>query len=212
MKLLFIANGEINKCLLNDFFNNFDKIICVDGGLNNLIKVNNKIIPDYIIGDFDSVNQVLFEKYKNKSIIIKKNNQDETDLLFSIKYFLNNFINIKQITILCGSSNRFDHILCNVLLLKIIPENIISNIISTNEEIFLLKKKLNIKNKLNKTISIIPITNVKNINCSGLKWKLNNVDLDFGFINGISNIVEDDNIEISISKGECLIIIINNTD
>jgi thiamine pyrophosphokinase len=208
MKLLFIANGEVNKNVSKTFFKYYDKIICVDGGLNNLDLIDENIVPDYIVGDLDSAKESLLKKFKDKSIIIKKNNQDETDLLFSIKYFLRNFSGITEISIFCGTGNRLDHTLCNAFLLRQIPDEINSKIIGINEEIFLLRNKLRIKNKKNKTISLIPLTNIKKINCQGLKWKLDNVNLRFGFINGISNIISENDIEITLVKGECLVLLL----
>jgi thiamine pyrophosphokinase len=207
MKLLFIANGKVGKNVSKTFFKYYDKIICVDGGLNNLYFIDENIIPDYIMGDLDSAKKSLLEKFKDKSVIIKKDNQDETDLLFSINYFLKNFFNITEISIFCGVGNRLDHSLCNMLLLKKIPDKINSKIIGSHEEIFLLRDKLRIKDKKNKTISIIPLTNIKKINCCGLKWKLDNIDLNFGFINGISNIINENDIEITLVEGECLVLI-----
>ena len=56
-------------------------------------------------------------------------------------------------------------------------------------------------------MSVIPITNVKGLNIKGCKWDLENVDVSFGFIGGVSNIVEKENAEISLKEGECAIII-----
>lgn len=208
MKVLLIANGNyrnIEKNLSKDFFKSFDKIVCADGGLNNLYKINKNIIPDFIIGDFDSAKPTLLDKYKNKSKIIKKDNQDESDLYFSVKYITKIYKNIDEITILCGTGSRLDHTLCNIILLNKI--NIKSKIIGDNEEIYLLKDKLEIKNKKNWTLSLIPITRTKNVFSKDLKWQYKNINLDFGFINGISNIIENNNLTITIDEGLAIVII-----
>ncbi len=212
MNILFIVNGNcenIPNILPKDYFLSFDKIICVDGGLNNLYKINKNYIPHYIFGDFDSIDQKILDNYKsNFTKIILKDNQDESDLFFSLKYILDKYKqNINKIIILCGTGDRFDHTLCTLLTLKYIPNKIKCKIIGDNEEIYLLKDKLEIENKKGKTLSIIPLTNVKEICCNDLKWPLNKIDLDFGFVGGISNIIEKDKITITLKNGLAVIII-----
>ena len=60
---------------------------------------------------------------------------------------------------------------------------------------------------MGKTLSIIPLTNIKNLSIKGCKWELENKNYDFGFIGGISNIIEKNEVEISLKEGECLVII-----
>ena len=57
MKTLIVSGGNVEKEILNKTIknNNFDNVIAVDKGLEILDECN--IQPNYIIGDFDSVNQ-----------------------------------------------------------------------------------------------------------------------------------------------------------
>ena len=66
MKSLIITGGNINKEFLHDFLkeNKFEKIIASYKGLEILNKLNVK--QDFIIGDFDSVNKEILEKYYKK--------------------------------------------------------------------------------------------------------------------------------------------------
>ena len=145
---------------------------------------------------------------KNK--IIFKDNQDEGDTEFALKYILNKY-NKEKISnidfIYATSTSRIDHMLCNMLLLKQVPLNIDSKIITKTQEIFLVRNKVEIKGHVKRTLSVIPITNVKGLSIKGCKWELDNVDLNLGFIGGISNIVEKDPSEISVKEGECIIVI-----
>ena len=84
--------------------------------------------------------------------------------------------------------------------------NIKAKIISLKEEIYLVRKNITIQKQLNKTISLIPLTNITNINTKGLKWELIKENLNYGFINGISNIALQNDIEINIDNGELLVI------
>jgi thiamine pyrophosphokinase len=208
MKILFILNGEFVDELSDEFLRRYDKIVCVDGGLNNFEKIKTNIIPDYIIGDFDSVDVNVFKKYKNKSKIIKKDNQDESDLVFALKNIVSDIKNINNIDICCATGGRIDHTLCSILTLKQIDTKIKSCIVGNDCIVYLFKNnKIEINVKVGQTISLIPLTNIVNINTQGFKWELNGIDLQFGFVNGISNIALNKNISVSIEKGECLIII-----
>ena len=211
MSFIFLLNGDFDKEYDINFFKNYNYIICIDGGYEKFLKLNLNIEPDYLIGDFDSIAN-MNEKTKNlpKNKIIFKDNQDESDTEFALKYILNKY-NKEKISnidfIYATSTSRVDHMLCNMLLLKQVPLNIESKIITKTQEIFLVRNKVEIKGHTNRTLSVIPITNVKGLTIKGCKWELDNVDLNLGFIGGISNIVEKDPSEISVKEGECLIVI-----
>ena len=211
MNVVFILNGEFDKEYDLQFFQNYQCIVCIDGGYVNFQKLKINIEPDYLIGDFDSMGDIDIKNIKSeKTKIVYKDNQDETDAQFAYKYISKelSYKNIKNIDYIYAiSSSRFDHSLGNVLLLKQIPSNINARILSKTQEMFLLRNKVNIMEKVGKTLSIIPITNVKGLTIRGCKWDLDNTDVNFGFIGGISNIIEKNNVEISLKEGECVIII-----
>ena len=211
MNFIFLLNGDFDKEYDINFFKKYNRIVCIDGGFEKFLKLNLNIEPDYIIGDFDSINN-MDSKTKNidKKKIIFKDNQDETDTEYALKYILKNYSNeqIKSIDfIYSASTSRIDHLLCNILLLKQVPLNINSKIITKTQEIFLLRNKVDIIGHVGRTLSVIPITNVKGLTIKGCKWDLDNTDLNFGFVGGISNIVDKDDAEISLKEGECIIVI-----
>ena len=74
MKACIVLNGEVRdyEFLKSNFQNNkYDFIICADGGAKHLYKIN--IIPDYIIGDLDSLNSEIISFYKeNKGLLPPK--------------------------------------------------------------------------------------------------------------------------------------------
>ena len=210
MNFIFLLNGSFDKQYDINFFQKYNCIVCVDGGYDIFLKLNMNIQPDYIIGDFDSISN-MESKMKNidKNKIIFKDNQDETDAQFALGFILKKYSKekINSIDFIFSiSTSRVDHLLCNIILLKQIPLNIYSKIISKDQEIILLRNKIDIIEKKGKTISVIPITNIKGLTIKGCKWNLDNTNLNFGFIGGISNIVEKDNAEISVKEGECIII------
>ena len=198
MKILFILNGGYNNKLKN-FLNDYNIVVAVDGGLNHL----KNFVPHYVIGDFDSVDKKILENINSN--IIFKDNQDESDFLFALKYITKKYSNIENIDVICATGDRIDHIICSIFTLINFDINI--KIIGINENIYVLKNNIiNLKTKMNTTISIIPLTDVKNIKSSGLKWEYNNNNLKLGFVNGISNLSTKENVLISVESGIVLIV------
>ena len=213
MNFIFILNGSFEAEYDINFFKKYDKIVCIDGGYEKFQKLNLGIEPDYVIGDFDSIKN-FEDKLKNfdKSKVIFKDNQDELDTEFALKYILKKYEDqvIQNIDFIYAvSTTRVDHLLCNTFLLKQVPLNINSKIITKYQEYFLLRNKADIIGHSGKTLSVIPVTNVKGLTIKGCKWDLDNSDLNFGFVGGISNIVEKDKAEIYLKEGECIIVITN---
>ena len=210
MKILLILNGIKEANYSKDFFQSYDKIICIDGGYSNLKELNLDIKPDLIIGDFDSIKEIEDLNSFSNECKIFKDNQDETDIEFAIKILLSKYNNINELDMIyCISNDRIDHLLGNILILKRIPNSIKAKIITKCQTIYYLKNNIEINDKKGKTLSIIPMTDVEKIKSEGLKWKLDSINLNFGFVGGISNIVEENNAKISLDKGECAIIIEN---
>ena len=211
MSFIFLLNGDFDKEYDLNFFKKYNYIVCIDGGFEKFLKLNLNIEPDYIIGDFDSISNMHEKTNKiSKNKIIFKDNQDDSDTEFALKYILKKYPNekIKNIDfIFATSTSRIDHLLCNTILLKKIPLNINSKILTKTQEIFLVRDRAEIIGQKTKTLSVIPITDVKGLCIRGCKWELNNIDLNFGFIGGISNIVEKDTAEISLKEGECIIVL-----
>ncbi len=86
-------------------------IICCDGSVNNLVK--NKMEPQYILGDMDSIDDTLQNKYRDR--IIKLPGQDENDLRKAIVWAENN--GVKKAAILGATGKRDDHTLANIFTL-----------------------------------------------------------------------------------------------
>lgn len=204
-KILFIANGQVCQFKKN-FFDNFDEIVCVDGGYNSAKLYG--ISPTFLIGDLDSI-KIEETKLDKSCKIIFKDNQNESDLEFAIKYILKNVNGIGEITIINAIGLRLDHTINNIILLKSIDKRIITKIVSENEELYLVRDTITLENVLDKTLSILPITDIKNIRTRGLKWELNGVNINFGFVGGISNVCLEDRIKISLESGEILVILNN---
>ena len=86
-------------------------IICCDGSANILVK--NKMEPQYILGDMDSIDDTLKNKYRD--LIIKLPGQDENDLRKAIVWAEKN--GAEKAAILGATGKRDDHSLANIFTL-----------------------------------------------------------------------------------------------
>lgn len=203
-KIAIIANGTIiNYDFHKEILHDFNIIICADGGANIAKELD--IIPDYIIGDMDSIKTSVFNFYKelNKTKIIKDTNPDKTDLELAIK--LAETLNPSKITIFGAIGNRIDHTLANIYCLDKIKPGIKAEIIDEISTIQLAKENLEITSEKNDIISVIPLSDVNSLNYTGFKWNVKNLNTKIGWF-GISNKILNKKASINFSKGKILVI------
>lgn len=202
IKTLIISGGDVTtQTLENTLKNNkFSNIIAVDKGLEILDKC--KVQPNYIIGDFDSVNKDLVQKYKKSEIIKLNPEKDFTDTHMAIK--LADKIKSNYITIIGAIGTRIDHTIANIHILKeCIERKITCEIIDKNNKIMLIDKPCYINlEKEYKYISLIPLTTkVTGVILEGFKYPLKNATLSIGESIGVSNEQIEQKAKIELKKG-----------
>lgn len=70
MKVILFAGAEIKQYdFCKKYIENADVILCCDSGIRHTRVLG--IVPDYILGDFDSCQKEDLEYYKNMGITIK---------------------------------------------------------------------------------------------------------------------------------------------
>ena len=210
MKVCILLNGKINDySIIKQFIKNqnYDYIICADGGANHAYKMN--ITPNYIIGDSDSINKEVIDFYKKQNILFEEfpSKKNETDSELCI--LLSKSLNASKIDLFGTLGGRIDHTLANINLLYYIREQeIIPRIISEQEEIYIATNEcVKIKGNVNDIISIIPIKgDAKGVTLENLEYPLNNYDMNYSTPLGISNIMLSEECKIAVKKGSLLII------
>ncbi len=211
-RALLVANGEIKNYSevakkLDEY--TFDCVICCDGGVNHLEGTN--IIPNYIVGDFDSAQSELVDKYKAMGCEIDAFpvDKDFTDSELGINKCIQ--LGCEEIVLIGGIGDRLDHTISNLNLgLLALSNN--SNLIIIDEinTIYTVMNSVNLENKKGYTCSIIPISlELEGITTTGLKYPLNNERICLGQTRPISNVIIEDKAEITINKGLAHIILSN---
>ena len=205
-KALIVTGGNINIKWFQNWLKNkkFNLIIAVDKGLEALDLLGIK--PDYIIGDFDSINESVLSKYQENVITLNKE-KDFTDTHEALKFALK--LASTEIIIVGAIGSRLDHTLANVYILReALENNVKCTILNEHNKVFLINKDAEIKKDTNyKYVSILPLTeNVEGITLTGFKYTLDNSELKIGQSIGVSNEQIEKTARIEIRKGILIII------
>ena len=184
-----------------------DYLICADGGVRHALKLG--LIPQTVIGDFDSIPTPLYKKLMQKNIELIKHprKKNETDFELAIQLALKRkFTNIIIFGIL---GDRIDHLLANIFLIaKVQTENqsIKIKIIEGNKIVYVLNKKIIINGQIGDEVSIIPVSEkLENVSTEGLEYPLVHEDLFFGVTRGVSNVMINPSAKITVKKGVAVI-------
>lgn len=222
MKAVIIANGNIkNLESFSEIVSSADLIICADGGAKHLKEMG--ILPDVIIGDFDSLNsedKTFFEE-NNIKTIKHPSNKDATDTELATEFAVEH--KCYDITFIGATGTRLDHTLANIFLLRKLADQaddqknnqnnnnnhgIKYRIIDDNNEIFLVTDKITLEKAGNSFVSIIPLTEkAEGITTSGLKYPLTDAKIRSGSSLGISNEFTDEKATIVLKKGMLIVTI-----
>ena len=209
MKIAYLfLNGELrgNKDFYLDFIKNHKgDIYCADGGANFCYELT--LIPKEIYGDFDSIKNDVKEFYQEKNVkFIKfKVEKDYTD-----SELLLNAIQNKYDIIYCiaGLGGSIDHELTNINLLDKYSNLIF---ISEKEKIFKIDSDSKFNDMINTKISFVIFSDeVKALTLKGFKYNIENMDIKKGEARCISNIIIENEANLSIKSGSLLCVIKEN--
>lgn len=200
-KLLIISGGKACDELIQVLVRQeqYSMIITADSGLNIAGRLGLK--PDFIVGDFDSADKAMLDKYKAMSvpIISYPAEKDMTDTQIAIELAIKH--KPVRIDIAGATGSRIDHMLANIQLLMLPMQlGIDACIIDNNNKVYLRNKCFTItkEEQYGKYVSLLPFTDeVRGLSLIGFKYPLDNVILSAGTSLCISN-------EISAAKAEVL--------
>ena len=205
---IIILNYSLNSLrnLLNkELWNRAHLRACANGG-TNILKIysdetNENFLPDYISGDFDSINEKTYEYYKTFPNIdfITTHDQNATDFTKCARVMMEKNSTLNHLLVFCSLGGRFDHTIGIIHSLYILNDNYPNlqiYLIADHDIIFLLhSNKLNrihIQSKYNgNTCSLLPIGQSAHVQTEGLRWNLNKTqELSFTKLVSTSNTYE----------------------
>lgn len=207
MSGLIISSGQIKDYkLLKEIVEESTYIVCADGGVNHLLKINK--LPDVVLGDLDSIGDRELEILKSNNIEINKfpSMKNETDTELCIDFLIKK--GFKNINLMGVTGSRMDHTLANIYLLKkIYGFGIKGSIIDENNRIYYTEDTISLKYRKNYFLSIIPLSESGiEVSLEGFLYKLKNDKLKFTSTKGISNKIVEKYGNVKIHKGAALIL------
>lgn len=179
-------------------------IIGVDNGLTFLYE--HDILPNYIVGDFDSAPPQVVSYYKNETKVpVREYNpvKDASDTEIALRLCLG--LRRKDIMILGGTGTRLDHVWANVQSLKVaLDAGADARIVDSHNRIRLLNGTFVLKKAeaYGPYFSVFPLCGpVEDFRIKGAKYPLNHHKLTPFDSLCVSNAIEEDEVEISFPYG-----------
>ena len=148
-------------------------IICLDGAVNTLCR--NRLNPNIIIGDMDSIDNQLREKYSD--IIIEDRDQDENDLRKALKWLDEN--GYSDISILGATGLRDDHSIANIFSILNQDFKIEAKILTDYGIFQIVKNKVELSSFKGQPVSLFATKKGVKITTSGLKYNLKSDTLNY---------------------------------
>ena len=188
-----------------------DFVIAVDGGYDTCRKYD--IVPDLIVGDFDSVQEsdmpqiVEIAKIAPDHVVLLPTEKDDTDMLAAIRIGL--LEGCQEFRIYGGSGGRLDHTLANLQALTYLSrrgaqgilwgENYGIQVVTDGTISF--SKDLE-ENEPGTLVSVFSLSDIsEDVIIKGLKYEVDNVTLSHDFPLGVSNEFTGKKAFIHVKKG-----------
>lgn len=213
MQSLIISGGHLESRFAVSYMEKyqFDLTIAVDAGMTFFAKKG--WIPDYIVGDFDSVAPEILQKFMDleegrPQILQFQPEKDETDTELAIRTAMSR--GCKKIHILGATGSRMDHVLGNIHLLGMgMKQGVEVVIVDPNNRIRMIQKRIVIKREeqYGNYVSLFPFTpQVTGLTLTGFKYPLSHAVLECYHSLGVSNEITQKQAEISFQDGVLLVV------
>ncbi len=212
-RLCIISGGSIDLEFVRKYLKQekFQTIIAVDNGLKWCDELG--VVPDEIVGDFDTVCADLVQRYeKNENIKIERLNpiKDDSDTEHAMWHAVT--YEPDEVVILGATGTRLDHVMANVSALQILLSyHIPAYILDKNNRIRLVQRELVIKKEeqYGQYVSLIPFTDVvKGVTVEGVAYPLEekNFSKDECYSLGVSNKITESQMHVFIRHGIMMVL------
>ena len=210
MNTVLICGGEIEDSFALSFLDRIrpEYIIGIDRGLEFCYKYN--IVPNYILGDFDSISPEVLSYYESRDIPLEryKPEKDATDTRIGLELALK--LKSREIFLLGATGGRLDHYMANLKSLLIpLEQGVQTWILDSQNVITVLDHgiKISREQQFGKYISFFSMGDkAEGITLAGFKYPLKNFTMVNSDEIGVSNELIEDMGEITFRSGIILMI------
>lgn len=207
MRVVIVTGGsKPSKERILEFLKDDDYIIGSDSGCNCLKEYD--IIPNLILGDFDSIEEEVLSYFKEKNVEIMKYPSDKDYSDTHLAYSEGVKRGGEEFLIFGATGSRLDHTLGNIGLLLIGNKNNTDvTIIDNNNRIYLKDESFIVKGNFEESISFHALSEeVKGFTIEGARYNIKNYNLSLLEPRAISNEFLDDEINVSFESGKILVL------
>ena len=207
-KACIITGGRLDERFLAYYLDRHpgELRIVVDGALEATHRLGIK--PDFIVGDFDTVNHDLLEHYEKSIILRHPPEKDQTDTELAIETAL--CANCRELVFFGATGSRLDHSLGNIFLLEnVLKQGIKAEILNENNRLYLKNQgfTLNRNNTWGEFLSLLPLSEtVEGVTLTGFKYPVEQLTFYRERTLGISNEITEEEARVEFSKGTFIVV------
>jgi thiamine pyrophosphokinase len=174
-------------------------VICCDGAAQKLIGSGIRM-PDYVVGDLDSLNQELLDRLGDK--VIRIESQDSNDLTKAFELALS--LRSEKVVILGATGLREDHTLGNISLLVRYAEQADVLMYTDYGRFIAISETTTFPSHRGQQVSIFSLTPNSPITYEGLKWDIKDRPL-LSWWEGTLNEALGDRFTVKFEAGKVLV-------
>lgn len=218
--MVIVTGGYLNIDFAKAYIKtlSYDKVFAVDKGLEYVDAMD--VIPDYLVGDFDTVDSDLLTKYEKMiscgDICTRMERhpvmKDATDTELALDIAME--MGANSVTLFAATGSRMDHVLANLgLLIKTAKCNVRMYIVDETNRVRIMTHEnfgnciLSKKEQFGKYVSLVPVTPcVEGVTLKGALYPLERENIYHGGSRTVSNEIEDEYLEITMENGTMLVI------
>lgn len=211
MQCLIITGGSIEYNFAIKYIEErmWDYIICADAGMKFCHEA--EILPDLILGDFDSVDEESYEYFKTvcpERMEQFPTHKDETDTELALLRAIE--AGADAVTMIGATGTRLDHVMGNIQMLKLALDRQVScQIVDAHNRIRMVQGEVTLKkaDQFGKYVSLLPFTpEATGITLKGFAYEVEDFTLVSGTARGVSNELDAETATIHCKDGILLVI------
>lgn len=201
-----VAGGDFHPDTIDlSAISSTDVVIGVDKGIGYCLSIG--LIPDLLMGDFDSIDPVLLEDSRlegvEKQCFPERKNSSDLDL--ALQWLRSS--DVHHVTLIAISGGRSDHHLFNWLLPLQKELTFAIELIDASAHAYLVTPQHPLKTVADagQLVSLVPMPEASGVSTQGLEYPLHDAELTAGSTLGLSNVASQVSIGVSVSKGKLLV-------
>lgn len=198
--ILLIGNAApVSARLLSTLARQADKVLASDGGAGKALAAG--IVPDWVIGDLDSVSKRDLKRLQNRVIHVVS--QENTDLEKTLHFIKRK--PVTHLTLVGFLGGRWDFSIANILHLIPYAKKMNVSLAGDGWRMNLITHSARFVTRLHKRVSLVPLSKCSGVTLAGLKYPLQQETLPVGTTRSLSNQTAAREFSVQLSRGVLLV-------